>query len=212
MEPTERIRSLRAALLLAVVGLVGACGSPVPPASTAVAVAPSRSDATPAARPDGSSTAVDWVTLARPLRLPAVAAGTECPRSSGRQVSAAFGPAFGEGPIYPVFGSQESQIQPLGSDGRYRAKVLWVSNSSYQGPVLIRGAQLDGPGWIEFAADGSASTTELRLLRASTTSSGEEAGWREWPSYTDVPGSGCYAYQVDGTFGTTVIVFWANAK
>ena len=100
--------------------------------------------------------------------------------------------------IYPIFGASDSLIEPLASDGRYRAKVLWVSNSSYQGPVLIRGAQVDGRGWLELSTDDSASTTELRLLRASTTSPGEEAGWREWPSYTDVPGSRCYAYREDG--------------
>jgi hypothetical protein len=63
---------------------------------------------------------------------------------------------------------------------------------------------------IGLAADGAQSTPELRLLGASATSEGEPAGWREWPSYTDVSGTGCYAYQVDGTFGTTVIVFSAD--
>src|SRR5207253_7769654 len=98
MEPTERMRSVRATWLMCLVGLVGACGSSIRPASTAVLVAPSRLDATQAAPPDGPSSAVDWATLARPLRLPAVTEGTDCPRSSGRRVSAAFGPAFGDGP------------------------------------------------------------------------------------------------------------------
>jgi len=87
-----------------------------------------------------------------------------------------------------------------------------VSNPTYQGPVLIRGAQIDGPSAVGFAEEGSPSTPELRLLHASVTSEGEQAGWREWPTYTEVAGSGCYAYQVDGTFGTTVIVFSADVR
>jgi hypothetical protein len=76
--------------------------------------------------------------------------------------------------------------------------------------VLIRGAQLDGSGVVEFAIDDSGSTSELRLLVAGATSEGEEPGWREWPSYTVVPGSGCYAYQVDGSTFGLVVVFAAR--
>lgn len=158
-----------------------------------------------------ASPADEFAYLARTLRLPALALGEACPRSSGRLISNAFGSAFGDGPIYPVFGSNESVIRPLPIDAGYRAKVLWVSDATYQGPVLIRGAQIDGPGVITFTAEGSPSTADLRLLHASVTSEGEPAGWREWPSYTDVAGSGCYAYQVDGTFGTTVVTFSVDA-
>jgi hypothetical protein len=148
--------------------------------------------------------------LARPLQLPRLAAGDACPRSSGRQVSSAFGTAFGDGPVYPVFGSSDALIEPVAIDGPFRSKVLWVGSSTYQGPALIRGAQLDGSGVVEFATEGSASTSDLRLLVAGATSEGEEPGWREWPSYTVVPGSGCYAYQVDGTTFGLVIVFAAR--
>jgi hypothetical protein len=109
-----------------------------------------------------------------------------------------------------VFGLTDALIEPVAIDGGYRAKVLWVGSSSYQGPVLIRGAQLDGSGVVEFATEGSASTSELRLLVAGATSEGEEPGWREWPSDTLVHGSGCYAYQVDGTTFGLVIVFAAR--
>jgi hypothetical protein len=167
-----------------------------------------------AASPTVNSSPTDgFASLARALRLPVLAAGEACPRTSGRQISDAFGPAFGDGPVYPVFGSDENVIQPLAIDGGYRATVLWVSDATYQGPVLIRGAQIDGAGVIKFAAEESPSTSsDLRLLHASVTSEGEPAGWREWPSYTDVAGSGCYAYQVDGTFGTTVIAFSADVR
>lgn len=196
------MRSLSGIFLICLGGLSG-CGSPVPPASTP----PGPSQAT---QSDASSPAVDWTTLARPLQLSRLAAGDACPRSLGRQVSAAFGTAFGDGPVYPVFGPSEALIEPVAVDGGYRSKVLWVGSSSYQGPVLIRGAQLDGSGVVEFATEGSGSTSELRLLVALATSEGEEPGWREWPSYTVVPGSGCFGYQVDGTTFGLVIVFAAR--
>ncbi|HEX3873332.1 MAG TPA: hypothetical protein VHW26_04230 [Solirubrobacteraceae bacterium] len=66
-------------------------------------------------------------------------------------------------------------------------KVLWAAAPRYAGPVLIR-----------------------QLLAAGATSSGEPAGWREWPSYTRLRAGGCYAYQVDGTTFSTVIVFRAT--
>jgi hypothetical protein len=111
-----------------------------------------------------------------------------------------------------VFGSDENVLRPLAIEGGYRAKVLWVSDATYLGPVLIRGAQIDRPGVVAFVAEGSPPTSDLRLLHASVTSEREPAGWREWPSYTEVAGSGCYAYQVDGTFGTTVIGFAADVR
>jgi hypothetical protein len=197
------VRSIPGMFLICLGGVVSGCGSPVSPA-------PTQPDVSRASRSDRSSPAIDWTMLARPLQLPRLAAGDACPRSSGRQVSSAFGTAFGDGPVYPVFGSSDALIEPVAIDGPFRSKVLWVGSSSYQGPALIRGAQLDGSGVVEFATEGSASTSDLRLLVAGATSEGEEPGWREWPSYTVVPGSGCYAYQVDGTTFGLVIVFAAR--
>jgi hypothetical protein len=200
------MRPLLSIVSITLSGLVGACGSAP---SLAPSVPQPSSVAAPASQ-DGPSSTTDWAALARPLQLPHLAADQTCPQSSGGQVSPAFGPAFGDGPVYPVFGSNASLIEPSAVDGGYRAKVLWVSASSYQGPVLIRGAQVDGSGALGFAEGDSGNTTELRLLDATATSDGEEAGWREWPSYTNLAESGCYAYQVDASFGTTVIVFSAR--
>lgn len=108
--------------------------------------------------------------------------------------------------MYPV-GLADGQLSVVSSNGQYLAKVLWVSAPSYQGPVLIRGTRLDGPGVVQFASGDSVPTSEFKLLEPGASSPGEEAGWRAWPSYTEVPHSGCYAYQVDGTTFTTVIVF-----
>jgi hypothetical protein len=36
-----------------------------------------------------------------------------------------------------------------------------------------------------------------------------DRGYREWPSYTRIRTSGCYAYRVDGTDFSSVILFRA---
>jgi hypothetical protein len=122
-------------------------------------------------------------------------------------VSAAFGLALGDGPVYPVGLDANGVLSTVTRDGVYLQKVLWVSAPSYQGPVLIRGSRLDGPGNVQFATGSAAPTNEFRLLEPGASSPGEGAGWREWPSYTEVPQPGCYAYQVDGIDFSSVVVF-----
>ncbi len=112
--------------------------------------------------------------------------------------------------MYPV-GLPDGLLSITARDGLFLQKVLWVSAPAYQGPVLIRGARLDGSGVVQFATGGSAPTSEFKLLEPGASSPGEGAGWREWPSYTEVPQPGCYAYQVDGTSFSAVIVFEAAA-
>jgi hypothetical protein len=126
-------------------------------------------------------------------------------------VSAAFGPGLGGGPIYPVGLGTAGTLGVVASDGSYLQKVLWVGAASYSGPVLIRGGRLDRSGWVKFAQGmGSAPVVEMRLQEPTAGSPGEEPGWREWPSYTYVPAAGCFAYQVDGTSFSEVIVFEAR--
>ena len=88
-------------------------------------------------------------------------------------------------------------------------KVLWIARTGYGGPVLIRGHRLDGPQGLGFG-DGHVPSTDMRLT--SSTASG--SGWRgrAWPSYTRLRAAGCYAWQIDGTNFTTVIVFRAVAS
>lgn len=102
------------------------------------------------------------------------------------------------GPIYPDLGDRVIAAGTL-------AKVLWFARPSYQGPILIRGRQIDGSGVVTF---GTGSDT-LRLASAGTDTS-SSAGWRSWPSYTFVAMPGCYAYQVDGDTFSETIVFRAT--
>jgi hypothetical protein len=84
-------------------------------------------------------------------------------------------------------------------------RVTWVAASSYTGPVLIRAGQVGGSGAVGFG-EGNVPVNELQLLSAAESS----GGVREWPSFTRVLTPGCYAYQVDGTTFSEVIVFRAT--
>jgi hypothetical protein len=89
------------------------------------------------------------------------------------------------------------------------AQVTWSSAPSYTGPVLIRGAELGGTGAVGFG-EGRVPYDELQLLAPGMGASRPPGGGREWLSFTRVRRPGCYAYQVDGTSFSTVIVFHAG--
>ncbi|MEO6457718.1 MAG: hypothetical protein ABIO92_05535, partial [Chloroflexia bacterium] len=147
----------------------------------------------------------------RPLRLPVLAPGQSCPRASGRIVSPSFGPALGNGPVYPVGLGTEGIYDLAGAQeegGWLYVKVLWVGSPDLRGTaVLIRGRQLDGASELRFER-GPDPTNELRLHVDDRTP--DANGWIDWPSYTRLRGPGCYAYQVDLSDRSLVIPFEAR--
>jgi hypothetical protein len=155
----------------------------------------------------GTCTGSVPASLRRALHLPGLGAGGACPVSGVAPVSYA-GPAVGTGPVYAAQSTPFAITSFINSswDG---ARVTWVANPSYTGPVLIRGGQVGGAGAVGFG-EGHVPVDELQLLTAAGQSSGEPAGAREWPSFTRVRSAGCYAYQVDGTDFSRVIVFQAT--
>jgi hypothetical protein len=81
--------------------------------------------------------------------------------------------------------------------------VLWIVGPQYRGPILVRGRQLDAPFWVGFDRGvGVRPYAELHLR-------GDGRAWRDYPSFTRVRGAGCFAYQIDGTTFSRVIVFRA---
>jgi hypothetical protein len=154
--------------------------------------------------------------LNRPLHLPTLASGRHCPVAAPpHELSSVFGPGVGDGPVYAVFGGTLTFEYPPRAKSQFAGsawggqKVLWVGNPVYSGPVLIRGHQLDGPNEVRFE-DGVVPSLQL-LFEPSDGIANSFSGFREWPSYTRLRASGCYAWQVDGTNFSEVIVFQARA-
>jgi hypothetical protein len=89
--------------------------------------------------------------LRRPLHLPTLASGSECPASRARGTIGFYGsPAFGPGPAYPTLTAESDRavlhyLVGWGDDGWDGTKVLWTV-PGYYGPYVVRGRRLDGPG------------------------------------------------------------------
>lgn len=145
----------------------------------------------------------------RPLTLPSLALGADCPVSavqtfrSSQQVS-----KQAEKSQVP---SQMSGTWPVFLSGQrvYFAGVaaeLWIS-AEYHGPLLVRGRQLDGSGGMPLAtAPGSGSSPVgaegLELSAAS------DPGWREWAGEIATgTRPGCYGLQADGFTFTALVIF-----
>jgi hypothetical protein len=158
-------------------------------------------------------------SLRRPLRLPTVAPGGDCPTSSGRTYSNSqfAGIALGVGPVLPLIGVAQNRDAGPARQGILRVrpyadypgdwlgvKTLWFSFPTYEGPIFLRGRQLDGTNPL---AMGEPPTIDPELPAGPTVNG--ENGFREWPGGTWVKAAGCYAWQVDGLDFSYVIVFKA---
>ena len=152
--------------------------------------------------------------LRRPLALPSVAPGGSCPTTSGQPFANGqfAGIALGEGPVQPLAIGEPPARQgvlvfwPYYVQRRwYGVKMLWFARPDYQGPVFIRGRQLDGPHKTVF---GGGPVLVDPQVGPGATANGTD-GWREWPGGTWLRTPGCYAWQIDGTDFSHVIVFKA---
>jgi hypothetical protein len=121
------------------------------------------------------------------------------------------GKGIGPGPAYPIgfeqpgstlrFAYPPQPASEFAGSAWSGQKVLWFVAPGYRGPVLIRGRRLDEPGVLRFER-GRVPPTELRIPAVVR-------GERNRASYTRLRAPGCYAYQIDGTTFSRVIVFAA---
>jgi hypothetical protein len=138
--------------------------------------------------------------------------------------------ALGRGPVDPVFPGipRGLDLFPAARDStfvqsRWRgAEVLVVSEPRYQGPVLLRGGQIDGrhrlgfghderPNWELRLPGGQWESTEhLKIWNGRTVRL--PAGWRVQPATMRIAASGCYALQLDGESFSQVIEFGATLQ
>jgi hypothetical protein len=158
--------------------------------------------------------------LRRPLHLPRLTvAARGCPVSRSARIAGFVGPASGPGPVYPMLGGSGpvTFVYPPPSTSQLAGsswgdlKVLWVAEASYGGPVLVRGRQIDGPHAVGFG-DGRVPVSEIQLLAPGAFAVGQPDGWRAWPSSARLAAGGCYAFQVDGTTFSSVVVFAARSS
>jgi len=161
------------------------------------------------------------VTLAmlqqRTLHIPTLASGHGCPVAPAKQVVSSYGIAIGDGPAYAAIGLAQPSQHPIlyiadaqhfmngQSQGWGGAKVFWFIRPEYYGPLLIRGQQLDGSHQVRF---NLGATSEIAL----NIPQGDTQQWYGYPSYTRLQVAGCYAYQVDGTNFSQILVFQAAVK
>jgi hypothetical protein len=156
-----------------------------------------------------------WKSLRRPLQIPHLAPGAQCPASAPDAefdfAAHGVGQGYGPGPAYPIFPknppvgaldfdyppSPESTFSGSKWSGQ---KVLWFFAQDHGVRVLVRGRQLDGPYGVRFGLAPTPSR-ELKI-----------AGSGAHPATTRLRTGGCYGYQIDGPDYSRVIVFEAKLR
>ena len=168
----------------------------------------------------GAHSGNDWAALRRPLHLPRLAAGAPCPvsrvdaRVAWRGINIFGGQGIGRGPVYPGLGAHSGLLWAT-RDQQYGGpwfgdKVFWYIQPDYRGPVMIRGRRVDGSGMVRFNA-GRLPASELHIAAGESVSwHGQPAGSRGVASAVRVLAPGCYAFQIDGTSFSRVVVFTAD--
>jgi hypothetical protein len=148
-------------------------------------------------------------TILRPLRLPHVALGEVCPTTSDHPVTTEdfAGVALGTGPVEPL--TAATPIVAQRPDGWYGTKTLWFTLPSYAGAVLVRGARIDGEGLVGFGEQPLIG--HLIIPPGPTINEGAD-GYRQAPGGTFVEAPGCYAWQVDGSEFSYVLIFKAATR
>lgn len=140
----------------------------------------------------GHCTGAVPVSLRRALHLPG-SHTSGCPVSTG------------ETPVSVSGGTRVTAQRFVGSRW-LAARVTWRASAGYHGPLLIRGRRLGGTGTVGFG-EGHRPYDELQLMNSGRGEATASGGARAWLSLTRVRRPGCYAYQVDGTDFSRVIVF-----
>lgn len=163
--------------------------------------------------------------LARPLHLPSLGPAGRCPVSVGKLGNTKYfgGRLFGRGPVRVDIGNVTDVARgrvgigtSTATPGWSAIETIWYALPSYKGPFVVRGAKIGGRGPIEVVpgANGLGPGAGPLVVSAGPTAN-TFAGYRTQPGSTWVKGPGCYAWQVDGTSFSDVIVvdlvFAANA-
>jgi hypothetical protein len=153
--------------------------------------------------------------LARPLHVPSLGAGGRCPVSVGAPGGTKYfgGDVFGRGPVRVAIDNRGDVAKgriDLGTStapGWYALETIWYALPSYKGPFVVRATRIGSRGSIEVVpgANGHEPGAGPLVVSAGPTMN-TYAGYRTQPGSTWVKGPGCYAWQVDGSSFSNVIV------
>jgi hypothetical protein len=153
--------------------------------------------------------------LARPLHFPALHPGSSCPASSGRTVHNGYfnGVALGSGPVRVLIGNRGDLLRGQVNVGTVKPvgwgalETLWFSTPRYKGPFVVRGRRLGGDSRIEVqpGSDGREPGSGPLIVSSGPTLNTRN-GYRTVPGSTWVTSPGCYAWQVDGSSFSEIIV------
>jgi hypothetical protein len=148
--------------------------------------------------------------LRRPLHLPKLKAGQNCPVSPSRVWAPTTGQRLnGRGPAFLVSldkATVRMNFSYPDGGGWYAQKTPWVISREYDGPVLVRGARLDRRGGVRFARGYGEHLRELYWDAGADQSLVPDPNYRFLASSTLVRARGCYGFQVDGDSFSRVIV------
>jgi hypothetical protein len=143
-----------------------------------------------------------WL-IHRPLHFPTVRRAGTCPVSRGKVMRGSYinGVVFGPGPVRMLVAMGnlghllEGNVDLLPSDtsGWFAFKTTWIVAASYQGPIIVRGRRIDGPGRV--AILGGALSGPLVVPPGPTIN--DFSRNRTAPLGTYVSGPGCFAFQID---------------
>ena len=171
-------------------------------------VAPGGAPATPPEPPSAAG------ALRRALHFPKLKRGPRCPVSATQTPPWTTGQKLiGPGPVYlmAVVGASPASgisiaLSARDNLGRYAQKTPWAIDRSYGGPMLVRGARIDRRGAVRFAFGHGQHLRELYWNDGADQGLPPEPRYRFLPSETLFRAGGCYAFQVDGTSFSRVIV------
>lgn len=161
----------------------------------------------------------------RPIDLPTVSPHQGCPATAAETRSSLLSPLSGGGPVYPVGPWRDGEAYYEASPDRPGwgvLDVIWISDPSYVGPVLLRARRLDDPS---SGSNSGASDIQVRLPLGASDSATDVTlgdpvlpqpidalpGWHQYErSRIYVRSQGCYGIQVDAVGFSEEIVFRAR--
>ena len=125
--------------------------------------------------PTGAAAADPWTKLHRDSPA-ARGSGLSCPvrridpRVDWTDAGIFGGSGIGSGPVYPGLGGSNGRLrttpdEPFGGPWAGQ-KVFWYVTPAYHGPVLIRGARVDGPHTLGFNGEAMRLTPSCGSSRA----------------------------------------------